>query len=182
MCAFGTLRLYSIIPSIRRLERFNQPLDSFPCDSGDNQTSFISSTCRTVCWSLFRTHILIMVGILPCEFNRFCRANANGLVRSFLQIFPDAYVTVGDSSINPSVRTVVYTVSMPWNEEDRFSIPIYLRAVFSERGYPIIFHIHCQTVTEQRSGECGCRHMRDSNSSNLTCKKALEAISKRTIP
>ena len=108
------------------------------------------------------------------------RANANVLVRSFLQIFPDAYVTVGDTSTNPPVRAVLYTVSMPWSEENQYDIPIYLRAVFSERGYPIIFHIHCQP--EGGSGPyhriSEPSHTRSVIEQSEDCQKALEQISK----
>ena len=107
------------------------------------------------------------------------RANANVLVRSFLQIFPDAYISVQDISNGSQTRTVLYTVSMPWSEENQYDIPIYLRAVFSERGYPIIFHIHCQPdggEPYQRIWEPG--HAKYYIERSEHCQKALEQISK----
>ena len=123
--------------------------------------------------------ISIWSAFSPLDVSDFAkRAKANGVVRSFLQIFPDAYVTVGDPS-SMGTRTVFYAVSMPWSEENQYDIPIYLRAVFSERGYPIIMHIHCQP---DGGGE---PYHRVSNPSRVKpviegsedCQRALEEIS-----
>jgi len=108
------------------------------------------------------------------------RANANVLVRSFLQIFPDAYISVQDISEGSQSRTVLYTVSMPWSDENQYDIPVYLRALFSERGYPIIFHIHCQPEggSEPYHRISEPSHTRRVIEQSEDCQKALEKISK----
>jgi hypothetical protein len=45
--------------------------------------------------------------------------NSNGLVRSFLQTFPETYVTAQEYTINATgAKGVIlyYTASVPWNE------------------------------------------------------------------
>jgi hypothetical protein len=109
------------------------------------------------------------------------RANSNGVVRSFLQIFPDAYVSVQDSSNSSQVRAVLYAVSMPWSQETEYDVPvpIYLRAVFSETGYPIMFHVYCQTEDEMEVRRIWLStHARLVFERSEVCQKALDQISK----
>ena len=125
--------------------------------------------------------IAIWSAFSPLNASDFAkRANAIVLVRSFLQIFPDAYVSVQDISNGSQTRTVLYTVSMPWSEENQYDIPIDLRAVFSERGYPIIFHIHCQPEggAEPYHRVSEPWHIRHVIEQSEDCQKALEQISK----
>lgn len=60
--------------------------------------------------------------------------NSNGLVKSFLQIFPDAYVTAEehiDNSTGTKWVSLYYTTSEPWNGDNRYEIPVSLRVINS---------------------------------------------------
>ena|SRR5437867_5082029 len=82
--------------------------------------------------------------------------NSNGLVRSFLHTFPNAYVSVEEYHINATgAKGVIlyYTTSKPWNENEKYDIPVYMRVLIDAQGHSYFFIIHCQSengVQERR--------------------------------